>query len=338
MRKKANISSSTLCHPEHHEGSVTIRKASLLDRFFTTFRMTRLILFLLLLISGVLSLQAKKYTIQEIPMVHLQDRTRYVSNPDGILSPSAVAEMDSILYALEQKTGIQTLVVAVTGIEGGDCFDFAYRLGKEMGVGQKERNNGLVILLSTDERCVQFATGYGLEGILPDAICKRIQSRYMVEHLGKNDWDAGMVAGIRTVNGYLDGSMENIGGKEEDDSVLVVALVLIFGSIIGFIAIFAFFANRCPKCKKRHALQRVSSHIVSRKHGVITSEVNYICKYCGHQVTMKEQSSDPNFRGPRRGGPTVFMGGGGFGRGGGGFSGGSFGGGSFGGGGAGSRF
>ena len=55
-------------------------------------------------------------------------------------------------------------MVAVTGIEGGDCFDFAHRLGQETGVGQKERDNGLVILLSTDERCVQFATGYGLEG------------------------------------------------------------------------------------------------------------------------------------------------------------------------------
>ena len=271
-------------------------------------------------------------------MVHLQDRTRYVSNPDGVLSASAVATMDSILFVLEQKTGIQTLVVAVTGIEGGDCFDFAYRLGKEMGVGQKERDNGLVILLSTDERCVQFATGYGLEGVLPDAICKRIQSRYMVEHLGKNDWDAGMVAGIRAVNGYLDGSMENIGGAEEDDdTAILIFMGAIFAIIIVVSMVAAFFSGRCPKCKKRQALQRISSQVLSRKNGVITSEVTYLCKYCGHQVTKKEQSSDPNFRGPRGGsGPTIFMGGGG--RSGGGFSGGSFGGGSFGGGGAGSRF
>ena len=287
---------------------------------------------------GGISVQAKEYTIKEIPMVHLQDRTRYVSNPDNILSPSAVATMDSILYALEEKTGIQTLVVAVTGIEGGDCFDFAYRLGKEMGIGQKERNNGLVILLSTDERCIQFATGYGLEGVLPDAICKRIQSRYMVEHFGKDDWDAGMVAGIRAVNSYLDGSMENIGNEENDnDMALIIFLVLFLGGIVGIITIVAIFGNRCPKCKKRHALQRVSSQVVSRNLGIVTSEVTYLCKYCGHRVTMKEQSSDPNFRGPR-GGSTIFMGGGGFGRGGGGFSGGSFGGGSFGGGGAGSRF
>ena len=300
----------------------------------------RKLLFILTFIGllGGFSLQAKEYTIKEIPMVHLQDRTRYVSNPDNILSPSSVATMDSILYALEQKTGIQTLVVAVTGIEGGDCFDFAYRLGKEMGVGQKERDNGLVILLSTDERCVQFATGYGLEGVLPDAICKRIQSRYMVEYLGKNDWDAGMVAGIRAVNGYLDGSMENIEGEEEDNDALLYFFAFFFICVILVCLIVAIFGNQCPKCKKRHALQRVSSHEISRKHGVITSEVTYLCKYCGHRHVTKEQSSDPNFRGPRSGGGTVFMGGGGFGSGGGGFSGGSFGGGSFGGGGAGSRF
>ena len=271
-------------------------------------------------------------------MVHLQDRTRYVSNPDNILSASAVATMDSILFALEQKTGIQTLVVVVTGIEGGDCFDFAYRLGKEMGVGQKERDNGLVILLSTDERCIQFATGYGLEGVLPDAICKRIQNRYMVEHLGKEDWDTGMVEGIRAVNGYLDGSMENIGSNEEED----MTPLYIFGTfMLGGLGLFGWAAwsqNRCPKCKK-HQIQRISSNILSRANGFITEETTYICKNCGHTFTRKSKSSDPNFRGPRGGsGPTIFMGGGGFGGRGGGFSGGSFGGGSFGGGGAGSRF
>ena len=271
-------------------------------------------------------------------MVHLQDRTRYVSNPDNILSASAVATMDSILFALEQKTGIQTLVVAVTGIEGGDCFDFAYRLGKEMGVGQKERDNGLVILLSTDERCIQFATGYGLEGVLPDAICKRIQNRYMVEHLGKEDWDTGMVEGIRAVNGYLDGSMENISSNEEED----MTPLYIFGAfMLGGLGLFGWAVwsqNRCPKCKK-HQIQRISSNILSRANGFITEENTYICKNCGHTFTRKSKSSDPNFRGPRGGsGPTIFMGGGGFGGRGGGFSGGSFGGGSFGGGGAGSRF
>ena len=283
-------------------------------------------------------LTAKKYTIQEIPMVHLQDRTRFVSNPDNILSPSTVSDIDHILYALEQKTGIQVLVVAVSGIEGGDCFDFAYRLGKEKGVGQKERNNGLVILLSTEERCIQFATGYGLEGVLPDAICKRIQNRYMVSHFGKGDWNTGMLEGIRAVNGYLDGSMENIGSEEEEDMLPLY----IFGAfMLGGLGLFGFavwYQNRCPKCKK-HKIQRISSRTIERANGYITEETTYLCQNCGHTFTRKTKSTDPNYRGPRSGGPTIFMGGGGFGgRGGGGFSGGSFGGGSFGGGGAGSRF
>ena len=110
-----------------------------------------------------------------------------------------------------------------------------HRLGQETGVGQKERDNGLVILLSTDERCVQFATGYGLEGILPDAICKRIQNRYMLPYFKDNNRNAGMVAGIRAVNGYLDGSMENIGNDESEDDPLefIIIFFVIFGGFIG---------------------------------------------------------------------------------------------------------
>ena len=303
--------------------------------------MRKLIFLLIFFLSaGLISAEAKEYKVEEVPMVHLQDRTRYVSNPDGILSPAAVATMDSILYALEQKTGIQTLVAALTGIEGGDCFDFALRLGQEKGVGQKGRDNGLVILLSTDERCIQFVTGYGLEGVLPDAISKRIQNRYMLPYFKDNNWDAGMVAGVRAVNGYLDGSMENIAEEEKDDSLsVIIVFLLIFGGFIGA----AFYTNwrkkRCPVCKK-HKLQRVSSKIVDRRNGVKTEETVYLCRNCGHTLKRREQSRDENYRGPRGGGPFIGGMGGGFlgGRGGGGFGGGSFGGGSFGGGGAGSRF
>ena len=130
------------------------------------------------------TLSAKEYKVEEVPMVHLQDRSRYAINPDGILSAQAVAAIDTTLFALEQKTGIQVLVAVLEHIEGGDCFEFAYQLGQRNGVGRKEQNSGLVMLLVTGERCIQFATGYGLEGVLPDATCKQIQVRYMNRLLG----------------------------------------------------------------------------------------------------------------------------------------------------------
>lgn len=129
----------------------------------------------------LLSLQAQEvYTTKNIPKVHLQDKTRYVCNPAGILSTEACDNIDRMLYALEQQTGIETVVAVVPSIGQEDCFDFSHQLLNEWGVGKKEKNNGLVILLVTDQRCIQFYTGYGLEGDLPDAICKRIQTKYKI--------------------------------------------------------------------------------------------------------------------------------------------------------------
>ena len=92
---------------------------------------------LLLCFLCCIMVKAKKYTVNEIPIVHLQDARRYVCNPDSILSIEAVDVIDSALYALEQQTGIQVLVVAVKEILGGGCFDFAYQLGQHNGVGTR---------------------------------------------------------------------------------------------------------------------------------------------------------------------------------------------------------
>lgn len=300
-------------------------------------------------IASSYSLQAKEYTVDEISMVHLQDRTRYVSNPDGILSNEAVSTMDQILYNLEQKTGIETLVVAVEEIEGGDCFEFAYQLGKQNGVGKKEADNGLVILLVRGERCVQFVTGYGIEGDLPDAICKRIQERTMFPLLRQGKWNEGMIEGIRAVNTYLtdyDGWKASETDQEEEGLVIMLAgFIILIAAFFLLCAIISRQQSKCPHCKKS-GLQRSNSRLISRKNGIKTNEVLYTCRYCGHTVVKQEQEEDDNYTGfgggGSLGGPFIFghgrggtFHGGGFG---GGIFGGSFGGGSFGGGGAGGRF
>lgn len=285
--------------------------------------------------------KAEAYKTDEIVMVHLQDRTRYVCNPDQVLSAAAVAQMDSILYALEQRTGIETLVVAVKEIDGGDCFQFAYDLGAKNGVGKKKSNNGLVVLLSTQDRCIQFVTGYGLEGILPDAICKRIQEQKMNRYFANDEWDAGMLAGIRTLYGYLDGSMEPDELEEEDSGELYI-FGFFFVFMLGIMLVAYLIQRRktrCPRCKK-HTLQRTNSNLISRQNGIKTERVVYTCSHCGYIVTRDENSDDESGGIGRsgRGGPFIFGSGPFRGGRGGGFSGGSFGGGSFGGGGAGSRF
>lgn len=293
------------------------------------------------LLSLLLCLQAQQvYTTRNLPKVRLQDKTRYVTDPDGILSAAATDSIDRMLYALEQQTGIETVVAVVPSIGDEDCFDFSHRLLNEWGVGKKEKNNGLVILLVTDQRCIQFYTGYGLEGDLPDAIAKRIQTRDMIPYLKVGNWDAGMVAGVRAVCARLDGSMENDTPTEDGESPW--ALVLIFLGIFGVALVAGVLkaraASKCPNCGQ-HKLQRSGSQLVSRHNGVKTEDVTYTCRNCGFKVVRRQQSYDENYRGRGGGGGPVIFGGGGFGGGsGGGFGGGSFGGGMGGGGGAGSRF
>ena len=287
-------------------------------------------------------LYAKEYKVKEVPMVHLQDRTRYVSNPDGILNHNTVKEIDQLLFNLENETGVQTLVAVLGNIEGGDCFEFAYQLGQQKGVGQKEHDNGLVILLVTGERCIQFATGYGLEGALPDAVCKQIQMRYMNPYLKDNNWDKGMLNGINAVCLQLNKDVEKHPIKNNVSSEPDFIVYLVVGIFI-LIPILLWTNERkklkCPNCGKQ-TLNVVSRRTISKINGVRTEETVYLCANCGHTKTVLNKINDNddfnNHSGPFRGG--IFMGGFGSRGGGGGFGGGSFGGGSFGGGGAGSRF
>ncbi len=287
--------------------------------------------------------QEKVYTVDNLPKVHLQNKMQYVCNPAQILSQAACDSIDSMLYALEQQTGIETVVAVVPSIGEEDCFDFTHQLLNKWGVGKKDKDNGLVILLVTDQRCIQFYTGYGLEGVLPDAICKRIQTKYMIPYLKDGNWDAGMVAGLKATCQVLDGSMENdslsnSGGNSSFDFILAIFFFILIGGGIAFFA--ARKQSRCPHCGK-HQLQRSGSELVSRLNGVMTEDVTYTCHNCGHTLVRRQQSYDSDYhqRGGGGGGPFIggFGGGRGFG-GGGGFSGGSFGGGRGGGGGAGSRF
>ena len=157
--------------------------------------MKRFICYILFCILVPMALQAegKAYTINDVPNVRHTNKSYYVSDPEHILSQETVGDINSMLYQLETKTGVQTAVVVLPSIGDQDPFDFAYSLGRRWGVGKKSKDTGLVLLLVIDQRKIQFATGYGLEGDLTDAICKRIQMKAMVPAFKKNDWDTGMM-------------------------------------------------------------------------------------------------------------------------------------------------
>ena len=190
----------------------------------------RKIAILSLLLACALPALAGTYRADEIPNVQRMDRRRYVSDPDGILSAGAVARIDSVCASLRERGLAQVAVVAVDDIAGGDTFSFAVELFRDWGVGSAKSNNGLGILLVKDLREIRFVTGGGLEGILPDALCKRIQLNYMLPAFREGDYSAGMVAGVEAAATILEGGEVDLSGDGGDElpAWMIFVIVLSF--------------------------------------------------------------------------------------------------------------
>lgn len=293
--------------------------------------MKRFLSFLAIILTACTVAIAKPYTVQEVPNVQLANHLRYTSNPDGILSEEAVRAIDLACDSLRTKGIAQIAVVAIRDIASDDVFTFAHELFSSWGVGSDKQDNGLGIILVVDKREIRFVTGYGLEGTLPDALCKRIQQRHMVGPLGDGDYDKGMIEGVAAVASLLStGELPTAPDEEITDSDIVVIFGVIF-SMAAILCLLIFFVyratHRCPNCGKYH-LKQTDSHIVKdvRTHRLIAQTL--VCPDCGHTLIRQVRQEK---------GGVIVTGGRGGGFGGGGFGGG-FGGGSFGGGGAGSRF
>ena len=270
-----------------------------------------------------------------MPNVYAQDRRLHVSDPNGLLMQGTQAEINRMLTLLEDSTGIQSMVVMLPSIGQEDIFDFAHNLFRHWGIGNKESNNGMLIVYVADQRKIRFTTGYGLEGILPDAMCKRIQSRYMIPHFREGNTDLGMLEGTKAVVSVLDGSMK-ADNTEEEASLWEILLTL--GAIMFIIVVPIWLIHRqehtCPKCAKAGALKLVSQTSTPTRKGKLIRKT-LLCSHCGHTVVKEYHRSNNDDTGAMMGG--MMMGsmlGGRRRGGGGGFMGGSFGGGSTGGGGS----
>ena len=305
-------------------------------------RKISLILIGLLALVVTESFAQRKWTVETLPMVHLQDSTRYVCNPDGVMSTTATREVDALLLKLEQDKGVETVVVVVKSIEGDDPYRFGMELGRKYGIGRKEQNSGLIVILCTHDRSYQILTGRGLEGTLPDAICRRVENRVMVPLLKKQQWDDAIFETMKALDGILrkDPNLKREIAEDETHPFIIL-LILAFIAC----AIYSFYqaakkasTQVCPNCRQK-TLSRISVSTVRTQSGYFR-RTTWRCKQCGYE---KHDDTPTNSNSSGGGMPPIFFPYGSGGRrtggfGGGGFGGGAFGGGSFGGGGSGGRF
>jgi uncharacterized protein len=154
------------------------------------------ILFLPVFIIWTITLVAQDIPERPVPP-HL------VNDYAAVLSPDEATRLEQKLVTFNDSTSTQIVLVIVKSLNGYDVNDFAQRLGQKWGVGQKGRNNGVVILVKpkypNERGQASIQSGYGLEGVLPDITCKQIVDNEMIPKFAQGDYYGGVSSGIAVV-------------------------------------------------------------------------------------------------------------------------------------------
>lgn len=120
------------------------------------------------------------------------DPPRLVNDYTGTLDKSEQQSLESKLTAFNDSTSTQIAIVIIPTTSGYPISQYAFQLGEKWGIGQKGKNNGALILVAKDDREVFIATGYGLEGAIPDALAKRIVEMQIVPAFKQGQFYRGL--------------------------------------------------------------------------------------------------------------------------------------------------
>jgi uncharacterized protein len=113
-----------------------------------------------------------------------------------IIPPATAARIESKLADLEQKSGIQLVVATVSSLQGEEIEPFANELFRTWQLGEKTKNNGVLLLVAPNEHRVRIEVGYGLEGTLTDALSAVIIADAMTPRFKANDYGGGIERGV----------------------------------------------------------------------------------------------------------------------------------------------
>ena len=121
--------------------------------------------------------------------------TGRVVDDANILSPATEASLTAKLEGLETTTGHQLVVVTLPSLQDQEIEDYGYQLGRAWGVGDEKNNDGALLIVAPNERKVRIEVGYGLEGVMTDALSSVIIQSAILPKFKAGDMEGGIVAG-----------------------------------------------------------------------------------------------------------------------------------------------
>lgn len=171
--------------------------------------------FLYILLIFCTSYSFGQSTVGSVPNPKSSSTNGYVSNPYGILSSDDAGLIDNICFEIEQQDSFQVAFVILQSIGDEVPKDFAFELFNLWGIGNKNRDDGLLVLFVLDQRRIEFETGYGTETVMPDYLCVQLQEEEMIPFFRNEDYSNGLVAGARAIQETLRGQTVDLIAMED---------------------------------------------------------------------------------------------------------------------------
>lgn len=177
--------------------------------------------------------------------------TQYVVDLADIIDNNIELNLNTYLRELEQKTTAQVVILTILSLEGESLEDFSISTAHDRWkIGQKDKDNGVLIVISLQDKQYRFEIGYGLEGILPDSLVGSIGRKFLVPYFQKGDYSTGIyTATLAVANKIASDSGVKITGMPKLNTDIyakrtrkggntiqtIFALLFLFGAIILFI-------------------------------------------------------------------------------------------------------
>lgn len=171
-----------------------------------------------------------------------------INDNAGILSEQTELELESLLKAHEDSTSNQVVVLTIAGLGGEVLEEFSVRVAETWNLGQRGKDNGVLLLVARDDRAVRIEVGRGLEGDLPDITCGTIIRKEIIPRFRDGDYDGGVRAGVSAILSAIHGSYvptEDDTGGSQGDLLPRIFAFLLFLVVVGLFTIIGVLTSGC---------------------------------------------------------------------------------------------
>ena len=188
--------------------------------------MVRSLLFILLVLVCSIS-YGQDFPDRPVPPKLVNDFANILDEREELI-------LENKLVAYNNSTSTQIAVITILSLNGNDIGDYSIRLAEKWNIGQKGKDNGVLILVAMEDRKMFITIGYGLEGVIPDAIAKRIVENYMKPNFRNNNYYKGIDDATSVIMGLASGEfvIDQIERKKVNFSRLIFPLLMMIFFIV----------------------------------------------------------------------------------------------------------